>query len=73
MSTLAAPATLIESVGNLRLPRRADRRLTELMDRHNDGLLQPHEIEELESLVEISETMSLVRAEALRVLGRSSV
>ena len=40
------------------------------MDRNNDGQLTDNEREELESLVEMSESLSLVRAEALRLLGR---
>ena len=71
MSTLAAPTTWVESIGALRLPGRSDRRLRELMDRNNEGRLSPDERDELESLVELSESMSLVRAEALRLLGRS--
>jgi hypothetical protein len=71
MSTLAAPTTWVESIGELRLPGRSDRRLRELMDRNNEGRLSADERDELESLVELSESMSLVRAEALRLLGRS--
>ena len=41
------------------------------MDRNNEGRLSSDERDELESLVELSESMSLVRAEALRLLGRS--
>lgn len=52
------------------LPKRADRRLQELMDRNNEGLLTPAEREELESLVEWSESVSLLRAEALHLLGK---
>jgi hypothetical protein len=40
------------------------------MDRNNEGLLSSSEREELESLVEWSESVSLLRAEALRLLGR---
>ena len=40
------------------------------MDRSNEGALSPFELAEMESLVELSETMSLVRAEALHLLGR---
>ncbi|MFT5524187.1 MAG: hypothetical protein ACI9HK_002138 [Pirellulaceae bacterium] len=40
------------------------------MDRNNEGQLTPSEFEELESLVEMSESLALVRAEALRLLGR---
>lgn len=65
-----APVDWVESVGQLRLPAKADRRLQELMDRNNEGRLTDPERAELESLVEVSETLSLVRAEALHLLGR---
>jgi hypothetical protein len=60
----------IESVGNLRFPAKADHRLQELMDRNSEGQLQESEKEELEALVELSEQMSLIRAEALQILGK---
>jgi hypothetical protein len=40
-----------------------------LMDRNNEGLLGQDEKDELESLVEVSENMSLLRAKALRMDG----
>ncbi len=40
------------------------------MDRNNDGLLLEPEKEELEALVELSEQLSLVRGEALQILGK---
>jgi hypothetical protein len=69
-TTIDAPLEWVETVGNLRLPPRADQRLQTLMDRHNEGLLTETERAELESLVELSERLSLVRAEALHLLGR---
>jgi hypothetical protein len=66
-----APVDWVESVSRLRLPAKADRRLKELMDRNNDGLLTEPERAEMDSLVEMSETISLVRAEALHLLGRT--
>jgi hypothetical protein len=36
----------------------------------NEGLLGPSEREELEALVELSEQLSLVRGEALQILGK---
>jgi hypothetical protein len=68
-----APRELIESVADMRFPAKTDARLTWLMNRNTNGQLSVTEREELESLVELSERMSLVRAEALRVLGRSPV
>ena len=69
-TVIAAPVDWIESVGNLRLPSRADRRLQELMDRNNDGFLNEFEREELAALAELSERLSLVRAEAFQILGK---
>jgi hypothetical protein len=69
-STIAAPVEWVETVGNLRFPSKADHRLQELMDRNNEGLLRGSEREELEALAELSEQLSLVRAEALQILGK---
>jgi hypothetical protein len=60
----------IESVGDLKLPYKADKRLQELMERNNEGELSTSERRELEALVELSEKLSLVRAEALHLLGK---
>jgi len=40
------------------------------MDRNTEGLLQESEREELEALVELSERLSIVRGEALQILGK---
>jgi hypothetical protein len=69
-ATVAAPVEWVESVGDLRLPPRADARLQQLMDRNTEGLLTQAEYTELEALVELSERLSLVRAQALQLLGR---
>jgi hypothetical protein len=69
-SVVTAPVGWVESVGNLRLPSKADRRLQDLMNRNNEGLLSNQEREDLEALVELSERLSLVRAEALEILGK---
>jgi hypothetical protein len=68
--TVAAPVDWVEAVGNLHFPLKADHRLRELMDRNNEGLLQESEREELEALVDLSEQLSLVRGEALQILGK---
>jgi hypothetical protein len=67
------PRELLEAVANLRLPTKTDQRLQALMDRNNNGQLNPSEREELEAIVEWSENISLLRARALQVLGRSPV
>lgn len=69
-TTIDAPVEWVETIGQLRLPSKADDRLQQLMDRNNEGELAAGEREELESLVELSERLSLVRAEALPLLGR---
>jgi hypothetical protein len=65
-----APVELVEAVAALRLPPKADKRLQALMDRNTEGTLTTEEREDLESLVELSETISLVRAKALHLLGK---
>jgi len=71
MSTvISAPLHMIEAVAALRFPAASDRRLQILMDRNNSGALGTEDRDELESLTELSEKISLVRAEALALLGR---
>ena len=69
-ATVAAPVEWVESVSDLRLPSRANERLQQLMDRNTEGLLTEAERAEFEALVELSEQLSLVRAQALYLLGR---
>ncbi|MGL6076830.1 MAG: hypothetical protein ACRC8S_21970 [Fimbriiglobus sp.] len=66
---LETPRELVQSVAELRFPAKTDARLQALMDRNTDGKLTTPEREELESLVEFSETLSLLRAQAMEVLG----
>jgi hypothetical protein len=65
-----APLEMVEAVASLRLPPRTDRRLQELMDGNNEGRLTAAEREDLDALVELSETISLIRSKALHLLGR---
>ena len=71
MAVISAPVDWVESVSELRLPVKADRRMQQLMDRNTEGQLTDEERADLESLVELSETLALVRAEALHLLGRA--
>lgn len=66
---VSAPRDWVETVSRLRFPPAADQRLQSLMDRNNEGQLSSAEHEDLEALVELSESLSLIRAEALRLLG----
>lgn len=68
--TIDAPFEWVESITMLRLPEHADRRLQVLMDRNNEGALTEQERADLAALAELSERLSLVRAEALHLLGR---
>lgn len=70
MTVISAPVDWVESVSELRLPTKTDHRLQELMDRNTEGQLNHEQRADLESLVELSETLSLVRAKALHLLGR---
>jgi hypothetical protein len=69
-TVVQAPLEMVEAVASLRLPPKADQHLQLLMDRNTNGALAPREREELEMLVELSETLALVRAQALHLLGR---
>lgn len=71
-SLIEAPRDMVEAVAGLRLPPRADRRLQDLMDRNTENELTTAELEELETLVEWSQTIAIVKAQALHTLGRSS-
>jgi len=71
MSTVVeAPLEMIEAVAALRLSPRGDGRLQSLMDGNTNGRLTAEQKEELEALVDLSETIGLVRAQALHLLGR---
>lgn len=65
-----APREMIEAVADLRLPPKTDRLLQALMDRNSEGTLSTEEKEELAALVELSETISLMRGKALFILGK---
>jgi hypothetical protein len=69
--TIDVPLQLVEDVATLRLLEKADLHLQQLMDRNNEGLLTDQERTGLAALVELSERLSLVRAEALHLLGRN--
>ena len=70
---LDTPRDLVQSFADVRLPSKTDARLQSLMDRNTEGQLTPQEREDLESLVELSETLSLLRARAMQVLGRQPI
>jgi hypothetical protein len=65
-----APLELVEAMASLRFPPATDSRLQRLMDRNTEGLLSPDEKEQLEALVELSESLSLIRAQAIQLLSK---
>ena len=67
---IKTPRELAEEIATVRLPPVTDARLQKLMDQNNDGKLSQSERDELESLAAVSETFSILRAKALRFLGR---
>jgi hypothetical protein len=68
-----APVELLEAVADLRLPDRVDQRLQGLMDRNTNGGLTEAEREELEGLVEWSESIAPMRAQAFYLLERKPI
>jgi hypothetical protein len=70
MPTVEAPLEMVEGLAELRFPPKTDALLQRLMDRNTEGQLTEAERIELEALVELSERLTLLRAQALRVLGR---
>ena len=71
-ATIETPIELVASVADLQFPQKIDTHLQALMDRNTEGRLSESERAELEALVELSETISLLRVQALRVLGRTA-
>ena len=71
METIATPVELVTSVAEFRFSPKLNAKLQDLMDRNTEGELSATERDELEALVELSETIALLRGEALKVLGRS--
>jgi hypothetical protein len=69
-SAILEPVDFFETLAELRLPPETDQQLQTLMDRNNEGQLTPLERRQLESLAELSETISLLRAQALLILQR---
>ena len=71
-ATIEAPIELVTSIADLQFPQKIDTHLQTLMDRNTEGHLSESERAELEALVELSETISLLRVQALRALGRTT-
>jgi hypothetical protein len=72
-NTLETPRQLVQSWANFRLPAKLNAQLQDLMERNNEGQLLPAETEQLEALVELSEELSLLKAQALQALGQRPI
>ena len=66
------PRDALESLTAFRFPAKLDKHMQQLMDRNNEGLLTPSEREELEGLVELSEDLSLQKAQVERLLKNAA-
>ena len=59
---------MIEELAALKMPPQTDRRMQSLMDLNNDGALTADGLNELESLVALSEQLSLLKTQAMILL-----
>jgi hypothetical protein len=73
MTTVEAPLEFVEALATLRFPQKTDALSQDLMDRNTDGKLNEPERNELEALLKLSERMTILRAQALRILGRKPI
>ena len=63
-----------EDLAGFRLPRGVDRRLTDLLDRHDSGQsLSAEEREEAEGLVNLTETLLMLRLRAERAAANGTI
>ena len=71
--TVAIELDVPNDLAGFRLPRGVDRRLTELLDRQDRGeSLSAEEREEAEGLVNLAETLSLLRLRAERAAANGT-
>lgn len=71
METIATPLQLVTSLAEFRFSPKLNAKLQDLMERNTEGQLSAAEREELEALVELGESIAILRGEALQVLGRT--
>ncbi|MCB1229181.1 MAG: hypothetical protein KDN19_02880 [Verrucomicrobiae bacterium] len=69
--SIEVPEEWVKAVGSFRFPAETDGRLQWLMDRNNEGRLSTEQQDELASLAELSEELSILRGEAAQYLGDS--
>jgi len=73
MVLLPTPQDMLERLADMRFGPGIDARLQDLMDRNNDGQLNDCERAELAGFVTLNEELSILRAQAMVVLGRKFV
>jgi len=73
MPIIEAPLELVEAIAALRIPPKTDAHLQDLMDRNAEGQLTESEREQLESLVELSDQLAVLRAAGVRLLAIQDV
>ena len=69
---VTVPIESLEALEAFHFPPKLDRRLQELMDRNNGGLLSAAEREQLDGFVELSEDMALQRAQVHILLNQAA-
>lgn len=70
LARIETPEQLMEAIADFHLPRSTDEHMQRLMDRNNDGELSIEETEELTALADLGTAISLLKAHAMRLLGR---
>jgi len=70
MEMIPTPRTLLEQMADMQFDPATDARLQELMDRNNFGELDSNEKAELERYAMLNQRMSMVRGQAMLILGR---
>lgn len=70
LARIETPEQLMEAIADFHLPRSTDEHMQRLMDRNNDGELSIEETEELAALADLGTAISLLKAHAMRFLGR---
>ena len=70
MNNLPDLVSFVNDLTDIRFSPAMNARIQDLMDRNNNGALSTAEREELEGLVDWSEQISLVRAQALNFMGK---
>lgn len=69
---VAVSRDALETLGAFRFPPQLDKRLQELTDRNNEGLITAAERDQLEGLTELSDKIALHRAQVRILLAQNT-